>query len=38
MFELNAQHIRMAQQAPDKATALAMLAESLVTDGLVAPG
>ncbi|TWI54363.1 phosphocarrier protein FPr [Pseudomonas duriflava] len=38
MFELDAQHIRMGQQAADKDSALAMLGEALVQDGLVAPG
>lgn len=38
MFELDAQHIRMGQQAADKDSALALLGEALVADGLVAPG
>jgi len=38
MLELNAQHIHMHQTATDKPTALALLAEVLVADGLVAPG
>lgn len=38
MLELNAQHIHMQQAAVDKNAALALLAEVLVADGLVAPG
>ncbi|MEW6311707.1 MAG: PTS sugar transporter subunit IIA, partial [Pseudomonadota bacterium] len=38
MLELNAQHIHMHQVAADKSAALALLAEVLVADGLVAPG
>ncbi|MCQ4307931.1 phosphoenolpyruvate--protein phosphotransferase [Pseudomonas stutzeri] len=38
MLELNAQHIHMHQAATDKPAALALLAEVLVADGLVAPG
>jgi phosphocarrier protein FPr len=38
MFELDAQHIRMGQHATDKDSALVMLGEALVADGLVAPG
>lgn len=38
MLELHPSQIQMGRQAADKQQALAELAESLVTDGLVAPG
>ena len=38
MLELNVSQIRMGASAPDKAAALAQLADSLIGDGLVAPG
>ena len=38
MLELTASQIRMGQRAPDKAAALAMLADWLAADGLVEPG
>lgn len=38
MLELTASQIRMGQRAPDKAAALALLADWLVVDGLVEPG
>nr|WP_158295350.1 PfkB family carbohydrate kinase [Stutzerimonas nosocomialis] len=38
MLELHAQHIRMRQYAADKSAALALMADTLVADGLVAPG
>jgi len=38
MLDLNATQIHMGRQAPDKHTALAMLGECLVSDGLVAAG
>ncbi|WP_120996806.1 phosphoenolpyruvate--protein phosphotransferase [Stutzerimonas urumqiensis] len=38
MLELNAQHIRMHQSAPDKPAALEQIAQALSADGLVAAG
>ncbi|MDP3977142.1 MAG: phosphoenolpyruvate--protein phosphotransferase [Pseudomonas sp.] len=38
MLELNVTQIQMGQSAPDKPTALALLADRLVHDDLVAPG
>src|SRR3989338_8660471 len=38
MLELNAAQIQVGHSAPDKQAALALLAEALSADGLVAPG
>ena len=38
MLELNATQIQMGHRVPDKQAALALLAEALSADGLVAPG